>query len=358
MKVSVLGAGAIGSIFGGLLRHHDPEVEVLLIARGEHAERMRSSGELVLDGPWGIHRVPIQVSENIQDIAGSDFILVTVKSQATKEIISAAADHLGDATVISIQNGINQVVLREFVHPDRLVMAITTTNVELPEPGTARVTLSGPTTIGAASGEAPPELVERSVELLRKTTLSIETTPNILGVQYNKLTLNAMGYASVLSASRFVIEGILHRPWRKAVALPILTECLRVLDAANIRLERKRGLSDIYRFRRLLRWLDFPPLQWLGNWAMRRVKGRIVYSLQHDLNHGKPTEIEYLNGEFVRLAAAHHVPAPYNTKVVEMVHELEQRPPGSVFSRDEVIAAFRAIARTGSAAPAATRPLP
>ena len=61
MRVCVLGAGAVGCMMGGLIKRHVPEVELLLIARGEHGERMRQTGEVELRGYWGTHHVPVRV---------------------------------------------------------------------------------------------------------------------------------------------------------------------------------------------------------------------------------------------------------------------------------------------------------
>ena len=70
----------------------------------------------------------------------------------------------------------------------------------------------------------------------------------------------------------------------------------------------------------------------------------IVFSLYQDLLRGKDTEVDYINGEVVRLADCHGQSAPYNQRVVELVHELEQLPPGTFRTRDEVLNQFRELA--------------
>ncbi|MBW3539750.1 MAG: hypothetical protein KY476_05725 [Planctomycetes bacterium] len=121
MKISVLGAGAIGSMFGGLIKHHGPHADVLLIGRGEHGRAMSDRGRVRLVGPWSTRDVPVRVSFRVEDIAGSDFLLFCVKSHATVEAARAAAPYLGKAVVISMQNGINEPALVQHVRaePDR-----------------------------------------------------------------------------------------------------------------------------------------------------------------------------------------------------------------------------------------------
>jgi len=175
--------------------------------------------------------------------------------------------------------------------------------------------------------------------------MKVDATSNILGAQYNKIALNTVGYASVLSASNFIPEAVLFGPWRRAVGLPLLRESLAVLDRAGITLARTPGISDVFRFRRLLRFLELP-----GAGAMAAAVGKlakrgkpIVFSLQFDLQRGKPTEIDFVNGEIVRLARENNTPAPNNELVVQLVDELQRRPEGPFFTRAEVIARFQQV---------------
>jgi 2-dehydropantoate 2-reductase len=181
------------------------------------------------------------------------------------------------------------------------------------------------------------------VRLLRKTGLRIEPHPNVLGAQYNKLAINALGYASCLSASNFITEAVLHAPWRHAVGAPLLEECIAAYAAAGIRLARIPGVPDVFAFRRLLRWLDVPLAgTMIATVARARFDRKpIVFSLYQDLLRRKTTEIDFINAEIVRLSREHGLEAPSNVLVVELVHELERRGDGSFFTRDEVIERFK-----------------
>ena len=108
MKISILGAGAIGSMIGGLIQKRNPSYDVRLIVRGSHGKAICENGHICLLGPWGMHRVRICASTSVTDIAGSDYVLVTVKSQSTETALAEAAPFLGNATVVSLQNGINR----------------------------------------------------------------------------------------------------------------------------------------------------------------------------------------------------------------------------------------------------------
>jgi 2-dehydropantoate 2-reductase len=352
MKVSVLGAGAIGSMIGGLLAHDASDVEVLLVARGAHGRKIAQRGTIALDGPWGRRDVRIAVSDDPAAIRGSQFVFVTTKSQDTEAAAEAAAPHWGDATIVSIQNGINDQRLARFVEPRRLVMGMTATNIAMVEPGRVSLQLGGATIVGppalpsAANDLSASEAAAKLLGRIRWPALRFTTHPNAAGVRYNKLAINALGYASCLSASNFITEALTHRDWRNTVGLPIVRECDRVFQASGITLQKIPGLPNLPRLERLMRRLNAPVVGPIIAFGARRLFNRrpIIFSLQQDLERAKPTEVEFVNGEIVRLAASVGTVAPASSLVVQLVRELEQRGDASFFSRDEVIERFVALA--------------
>ncbi len=341
MRVGVLGAGAIGSMFGGLLRYGDPQLEVVLVGRGPHGEAVRRQGYVQLDGPWGTRCVNVEFSFDAAALAGSDFVLLCVKSHSTQQALDDVEPHLGKAVVVTIQNGINDAVLRERVAADRLVAAMTATNMAIVEPGTVSLQLDGVTMIGPVCQQAQPA-ADAAVELLGKTGLRVEPTDKIVGVRYNKLAMNALGYASCVSASNFITEAIAHKPWRRMVGGPLAAECLAVFRSAGIEPVPIPGRPGIDGLERLLRWFDMPLAGYAIGLGARWLYNRrpIVFSLYQDLLQGKATEVDYINGEIVRVAREHGRRAPANELVVQLVREVERRGPGKFLSREEVIERF------------------
>lgn len=345
MKVSVLGAGAIGSMLGGLIKQRVPETEMLFVGRGAHGRAISERGSVQLRGPWGQYDVPVAFSEDVADIAGSDFVLVTVKSQDTRAALEQASRHWGPAVVISIQNGINDAVLSQFISPDRLVMGMTATNISVVEPGTVSLQLNGVTVVGPSRDQGNLEASRSAARLLATSGLPVREHPNVLGILYSKLTFNAVGYASCLSRSNFITEGLCDRAWRTQVGLPLVKECIATLRSARIPLAKIPGRPGIEALKKLMFLLGTPLLGNLIAAMARRGYNRkaIVFSLQQDLLRGKPTEIDHVNGHVVRLAESHAVQAPFNSAVVNMVHELERRGAGEFFSREEVIERFKRL---------------
>lgn len=354
MKISVIGAGAIGSMLGGLIQRDAPESEVVLIVRGPHGEAINASGAIELVGPWGNHRQPIRSSSDIREIAGSDIVVVTTKSQVTEAALQSAQPHLGDAIVGSIQNGINDHTFKRHVSPDRLVMGMTTTNMAIAVPGRVDLQLDGLTVFGPPAGGTMHEGVDRvrdAFRQIRSPGLTFESHANALGMRYNKLIINALGYASCLSESNFITEALFHRGWRNAVAWPLVRECRRILDAAGVQIQSMPGRSDLAKIERLMNVLANPVIGPLLRLAIRRRFERqpIVFSLYQDLVRGKPTEVHHINGEIVRLAESvgetSPISAPINAAIVNMVDELNQQAtsPPEFFRREEVIARLEGV---------------
>lgn len=350
MKVSVLGAGAVGCMITGLMKKHDPSIDLWLYARGDHAQQMRRTGKMELVGPWGSSQVDVNVCQSIADIANSDLILLAAKSTATEEMMLSAKTAIGKSILVSLQNGINQHTLGRFLDPSQYFVGITATNMSIRSPGVIVLHLAGPTIIGPPQGEAhggdkpfkPPFL-----KLLAKSGLPMLGYEPIWEVQFNKISVNSLGYTSALSRSNFATECLLEPEWRRTIAVPMLAESARVLAAAGITIAHVPGPSDVLRLRKAIELLENPLARYPISWLIRR-RGtpRLIYSVEQDLLRGRPTEIDYVNGEIVRLGQQHGVDAPLHRLSVDLAHELEQRHEHRFLERDEVIRRFASLMKS------------
>lgn len=329
-------------MFGGLVKHHAPEVDVVLVARGDHRTKMQQQGGVRLTGPWGSVTAPVTVAESPEQIAGSDVVMLSVKSYATKQALSVASEFLGDATVISMQNGINQHTIMRTVSPRRLVMGMTAASYAVTQPGTVDLRHDDVSIIGPASEETEQSSVQAAAEIMRRSRLKIEIDPHIVGAQYNKLIVNTLGAANSLADADFMRECVLDDRWRNLIALPLQAEALRVLPAAGVELSRVPGGSDVWRFRRMMKTMNVPVVGWI----LRQVVAALFrnkqtrFSLRQDLLRGGPTEVDFINGEIVRLAEQAGTAAPYNAKVIELVRQCETQ---GLMTKDEVIQIFGSI---------------
>src|SRR5436190_245416 len=105
-RIAVLGAGAVGCYFGGMLARSG--ARVTLIGRGPHVEAMNRDGLFLQSAHFQGH-IPVSASTNIDAAAGSDFVLLCVKTLDTEDAVKTLAPHLGAASLISLQNGVDNV---------------------------------------------------------------------------------------------------------------------------------------------------------------------------------------------------------------------------------------------------------
>lgn len=347
MKISVLGAGAVGCMIAGLIRSNDPSVEIWLHTRGKHATVMQNRGLVQLRGECGAHDVPVHVCRDISDIANSELILLTVKSAATDQLLSAAVPHIGDARVVSLQNGLNQHVLSRWLDDSQFLVGITTTNMSVVQPGIVEMHHIGPTLLGrsvdstAQQSNRVQERDRQVLAILARSGLPMIGHHPIEQVQYNKIASNALGYTSALSQSNYAIDCLLDQQWRETIAIPLLRESTRVVAAAGIEMARVPSPSDALRLQQALWLLKFPIIRCpIARLIRRRGTPRLVYSVEQDLLRGRPTEMRFVNGEIVRLAQQVGTPAPLHQLSLELVEELEAAQSPRFFTKREVIDRF------------------
>lgn len=322
--MGVLGAGAIGCYVGARLGQAS-SVQVTFVGRP------RLQAELVAAG--GIRAITLQGEEarlaspsfviEPGPLAAVDVVLVCVKSRHT----AAAARELRQALlaspsasplVVSLQNGVrNSAVLREELPSLRVLPGVVGFNVVAQGGGVFRHATQGPIQI-----EAAPE-AERLVAALRATGLEVELHDELLPRQWTKLVVNLNNAISALSDAS-IRDMILDRDYRRLVA-QVVGEGVSVLRSARVPTSSFQGVP-LGLFPHLLR-LPTPLVRWV---AARRLHldPEARSSMWQDLHQGRPTEVDHLNGEIVRIAREHGLSAPLNRRLVDLVHAAERSGSG------------------------------
>ncbi|MEO1267584.1 MAG: 2-dehydropantoate 2-reductase [Myxococcota bacterium] len=271
------------------------------------------------------------ITDTPEALADVDLCLVTVKSGDTQAAAHTLAPLLPPGTpVVSFQNGLrNAAVLRDGGLPGALAGMVS-----------FNVFRDGDTLVQATSGplvvEPSPTHPDRLDTLQRSLTTAGETIhidPNIEGVQAAKLLLNLNNGICAL-AGVSIAESLRQRPLRQSFGACI-REGLAIYRASGIALAPAGRLSP----RLIARLLPLPNAIVLRVApALIDIDPRARSSTLQDLEAGKATEIDMLNGELVRLARLIHLPCPINSWVVEQIHRLEgmglpiaHLPPGLVW---------------------------
>ncbi len=298
IKVAVMGAGAVGCHFGGLLARagHD----VTLIARPQHVDAIRRDG-LRMETRTFDERVRVGASADAAAVRGADLVLFCVKSTDTEAAGAQLRPFLDpQALVLCLQNGVdNAERLRTVLPPEQVAAAVVYVATEMAGPGHVK---------HHGRGELVIEPSERSAavaQALAAAGVPTEVSDNVRGALWAKLIINCAYNA---------VSAIAQRPYGQNVAsvgIPevmsdVVDECVAVARAEGVQLP-----GDMHEAVRRL--VETMPTQ--------------SSSTAQDLARGKPTEIDHLNGLVVRRGAAHGIPTPANRVLWALVKLLERGRP-------------------------------
>ena len=315
-RIIVAGAGSIGCFVGGLLALGCRPVA--LLARPRIADELRAHGLHLtsLDG-WSADLQP-EVATNPSVLGTADLILVTVKSGATEEMARLIAAHSrSDAKVVSLQNGVGNADRLRAHLPGRTVLAgMVSFNVLHRGQGHFHRGTSGPLIVEEGN--------EAVLEALRVPHLAVQAAPDMRSVQWGKLLLNLNNALNALSGLP-LRDQLLDRRWRRVLAAQ-QEEALRLLRASGIR-PWSMGPIPARLFPAMLR-LPTPLFQLLARSAVR-IDPLARSSMWEDLERGRTTEIDELQGAVVGLAETLGRDAPVTRRVLEAVRQAERPGGGS-----------------------------
>ena len=342
--VAVFGAGSIGCHLGGALA---AVADVTLIGRAPAMDVLRARGLTFSRAGRAPRRIgpdELRLATGPDAAGDADFVLVTVKSAATAEAGRQLAPHLrSDAVVVSFQNGLHNPDTLRAELPGRTVLAgMVPYNVVQTGPGTVHQGMPGTLMVEQAAS------AQELIRLCTAAGLSVEARGDMREVQYGKLLLNLNNAVNALSGLP-LREQLGLRAYRLCLAL-CQREALAVYRAAGLR-PAKLGPVPAAITPYVLRLPDA---------LFRRVAASTLdidaqarSSMWEDLQRGRLTEIDSLQGEIVALAARHGVPAPANTCLTGLVHEAETAPEAVSWTGDRLLDRVRSAsrARTGPGTP-------
>jgi 2-dehydropantoate 2-reductase len=313
--ICIFGAGSIGCYIGGRLAAAGANVR--LIGRERFGKAIARGGLRMADHRGADIRLEpgsIDYRTDPKALADAALVLVTVKAGDTASTATILAEHAPpEAIVISFQNGIgNEEILHEAL-PGRTVLAgmVPFNVVQLPGPTFKQATQ------GALDVEASPAILP-FLPVFEKAGLPLTQHVDFRPVQWGKLLLNLNNAVSGLSGLT-LREELSQRAYRQCLAMA-QREALAAMKAASIRPAKLTSLPPA-----LVPWLLGLP-----DWLFLRIAGKVLEvdpaarsSMIDALDAGRKTDVDWLNGEVVRLAEKSGVPAPANRKLVELVHEAE-----------------------------------
>ena len=300
-RIAVVGAGAVGGYFGGMfVRAGAPTI---FIGRRHFADAVNANG-LVLDKSQGQERIRAEATVDMGAVGDCSLILFCVKSNDTVETAKQMAPFVRpDATVVCLQNGVDNA---ERVHAATNVVALSAAvyvAVSVPEPGRVKHLARGDLIIGP-----PTENVTQTANVFERAGIPCRISENIEGELWVKLLRNcALNAISALGHARY--GEIAQNANAKQLMQNIVDEVLAVARGARVVMpgvhDRESGM--------------------VAAMELATQMSAALSSTAQDLNRGRPTEIDALNGYISRRGAELGVPVPVNHALFTLVKLAEQR---------------------------------
>jgi 2-dehydropantoate 2-reductase len=303
----VMGAGAVGSYFGGMLARAG--VPVTMIARGAYVDAVRHN-KLFLDTVTFQERVAVDASTDQSAVRDTHVVLFCVKGQDNEEAARAIAPHLAaDAIVVSLQNGVDNVERIRAASGIDALPAVVYVAAAMPEPGHVKHSGRGDLVVGefagrSAGAEIQPPRTEQIAALFASANVPCRISADILGDMWLKFFTNC-GANAVSAIAQATYGEIAQYGASRDLVGKVVEECVAVARAAGVRTPGP-GFTE----------------KWLAN--LGKLSDAFSSTAQ-DLARGKRTEIESLNGYIVRRGAELGVPTPNNFALYALVKLLEHK---------------------------------
>ena len=322
VRVAVVGAGAVGSYFGGMLARSG--VPVTLIARAAHVEAIRAN-KLFIDAMSFQERVAVNASTEISAARDADVVLFCVKMTDTEEAARSLAPYLApNAIVVSLQNGVDNVPRIRAASGIDALAAVVYIAAAMPEPGHVKHSGAGSLAVGEladrtpadrtpagrnspSKSSAPPPVgrAERITALFTAAGVPCRVSPDIEADMWSKFVMNCAGNA-VTGITQISYTSLAHSAITRDIFNLVIGETVAVARAAGVKLPEVDYVSEGLKF-----------LQGVGAGA--------TSSTAQDLARGKRTEIDSLNGYVARRGKELGIATPANLVLFALVKLLEEK---------------------------------
>ena len=300
-RIAVVGAGAVGGYFGGMLARAG--APVVMIGRPAFVEAAKKKG-LFLDTVHFQETVKVEASEELSAARGAQIVLFCVKTTDNAATARGLASLLAPgALVISMQNGVDNVEQIRAAAAIEAVPAVVYVAASVPEPGRVKHVGRGDLVVGPEN-----EKTKRVAALFSRAGVTCRISENIEGELWTKLIWNcALNAVSALGHAKY--GQIKASPDARKVLESLVDEVLAVARAANVHLP---GLEDA-------------KTAYAGAFKIAAQMAETYSSTAQDMQRGKRTEIDSLNGFIARRGAELGVPTPVNQAMYALVKLAEGR---------------------------------
>ena len=320
MRVAIYGAGSLGTILGAYISKAGEKIE--LINRNKaHIEALQTKGAQVTGTVQFTQPV---VAYTPDEMSGEyDIIFLMTKQQHNAEVVAMLKDYLAaDGVLVTFQNGLPEMQIAEILGAERVLGCTVAWGATLQGPGVCELT-SEPDALSFALGAITPEKNKHfaRVKELLELMGTVEVEENFIGTRWSKLLINAAfsGMSAVLGCT--FGEAAAPKESRRIVQ-QLIKECIDVCQVGGIRIEPVQG-KDIVKLLNYTNPIKKAISFFIIPIAIRK-HAKLKASMLQDIEKGKLTEVDAINGAVSAFGRKVGFPTPANDRVVEIIHKIEQ----------------------------------
>ena len=334
MRIAVIGAGAIGCLVAGYLK--DKGEEVTLVGRGPSVKAIHEHG-VTISGVRGNFLVRVSIAETLNYIP--DLVMLATKTQDIDSALADSAHLIQNSLLLTTQNGVQaDKIAARYLPTEKIISSIVMFGATNFEPGKVAHNFEGSWIIGSLFNSHPTESLI-SLSLVIDKAFPAIISQDMQGMKYLKIFVNANNcLPAILGKS---MQEVFRDLTVSRISIAIWKEAFEVFDKTGIGLVSLPGFP----VERLTKFTSMPSAHAAEIFSemMRNLSKDPLYgSILQSIMRGKLSEIDYINGEFVRLAEENNMQAPLNKILVDMVHQVEANH--RFFSKEELIQKTKELA--------------
>jgi len=315
MRIAVIGAGAIGGLVAGYLKQKGEDV--FLVGHADSVAAIKKNG-LRISGIRGGLKVNIEAYEKLNETP--DLAILCVKTQDIEGIIKDNQQYLKESCILTTQNGVQaDNLLSEYIPKENIISSIVMFGSTYLKPAEIVHNFEGAWIIGRIFGPHHA-LVEKIKDTLNKI-FPVVISEDVQGMKYLKIFVNANNcIAAILGKS---MQEAFSNPEISRISIAIWKEGMNLVKKSGINLT---SLPDfpLERLNKLLSLPEEEAAKIFSGIMINLSKEPLYGSILQSIKRNRPSEIDYINGEFLRLAKENNQAAPLNEKLVALVHQAEK----------------------------------
>ena len=300
MKIAIIGAGAMGSLFGALLAESGAQVWLFDVWE-EHVRNINKNG-LHVEREGKTRGVELKATTNTDDMGKVELIIIFVKSPQTANAAETAKTLMGRQTlVLTLQNGMgNADIIAETIDPNKVVAGTTSHGATLLGPGHIRHAGIGPTVIGMWAGEDMTS-VSSIVQLLNKAGIETEAVEDVKRIVWDKLLVN-VGINAVTALTGIKNGQLLDLEVTRELSKSAVEEAMAVAQAQGVPV-REDSVQHVL--------------------VVAEATGPNRSSMGQDVDQKRLTEIGAINGIIVKEGKKAGIATPVNFTLTALIETLQ-----------------------------------